>query len=93
LLVVTTDAQGDATEPSTDRAGAADRAWLQRYEGSRIVGFEMTAYGEFQFPTGPLEPIADEEARDESTNRVFEFEPRSRFEGARTRLATSRLWR
>jgi OOP family OmpA-OmpF porin len=76
----------DATEPSADHPGAADPSWLQRYEGSRIVSFEKIAYDEYRFPTGPLKPVADESARDENNNRVFEFAPQSVVEGARTRL-------
>jgi OOP family OmpA-OmpF porin len=76
----------DATEPNADHPGAADPTWLQRYEGSHIVGFEKIAYDEYRFPTGPLKPVADESARDENNNRVFEFTPQATIEGARTRL-------
>lgn len=79
-------AQGDATEPDADRAGAQDPSWLQRFDGSRIVGFEQIAYDEYRFPGGPLKAIAEESARDEKNNRVFEFAPQATAEGARTRL-------
>jgi OmpA-OmpF porin, OOP family len=84
--VLATAAHGDATEPTADLPGAADPSWLQRYEGSRIVGFEKIAYDEYVFPAGPLKPVADENARDAMNNRVFAFEPSSTIEGARTRL-------
>lgn len=86
LALTSSSAHGDATEPRTDHVGAQDPSWLKRYEGSRIVGFEKIAYDEYRFPTGPLRPVADESARDESNNRVFEFTPQATVEGARTRL-------
>ena len=79
-------AHADATEPTADRDGAQDPSWLKRYEGSRIIGFEKIAYDEYRFPTGPLKPVADDSARDEMNNRVFEFTPQTTIEGARTRL-------
>lgn len=79
-------ALADATEPAADIAGARDLPWLKRYEGSHIVAFSKAAYDEFAFPTGALKPIADEDARDESNNRVFAFTPQETLEGARTRL-------
>lgn len=79
-------ALANATEPSADIANAADPSWLKRYEGSHIVSYTKSAYDEYLFPTGPLKPVADEDARDEMNNHVFAFTPQETLEGTRIRL-------
>lgn len=86
LSAVSANAHSDATVPAADQPGASDLPWLQRFEGSLIVAFQRVAYDEYTYPSGPLKPVADAEARDENNNQVFEFEPRVTLEGARTRL-------
>ncbi len=86
LAATASPARADATEPAGDIPGVADLPWLKRHEGSRIVSRAHSDYDQYLFPTGPLRPIADVEARDASNNRVFEFTPRETIEGARTRL-------
>lgn len=79
-------AWADATEPSADIAGARDVAWLKRYTGSVILSYSHAAFDEYLFPSGPLKPGPDEDARDERNNRVFVFTPQEVLEGERIRL-------
>src|SRR5688572_28550550 len=77
-------ALADATVPDKDIDGAADPAWLQRYEGSYIVSHEHRTYDEVVFPAAKLERVADE--TDAYNNAVFRAPVNRTVDGEYTRL-------
>lgn len=86
LATVALSAHADLEVPTADAAGTRDVPWLKRYEGSVAVAFSAREFDEYLFAEGPLKQSADEEARDGSNNRMFEFTPSRELEGQRTRI-------
>lgn len=84
LTLASTSALADATVPTKDIDGAADPAWLQRYEGSFIVSHEHRSFDEVVFPASKLLPVADE--TDAFNNAVVRAETNRTVEGEYTRL-------
>ena len=86
LASFATAVSAEATVPTQDTEGSADVALVKRYEGSFIVSYEKLDYTDFTVPLSPLEPSADEDARDQSNNRVVAPENEAELEGTLTRL-------
>ena len=74
----------EATAPTRDIAGAADPAWLKRYEGSHIVGFERRAFDAVTFPASKLLPVPGQS--DAHNNAVVAPRKTRTAEGTYTRL-------
>lgn len=83
-LLAATRAAADATVPTADIDGAADPAWLPRYEGSFIVSHEHRNFDAVVFPASKLEPVADES--DAMNNRVHRADSNREVEGEYDRL-------
>jgi OOP family OmpA-OmpF porin len=84
LLLCTTAAYADATLPTRDLEGAADPAWLQRYEGSFIVSHEHRSFDAVAFPAAKLVRVPDE--TDAYNNQVHRAQTVREVEGEYTRL-------
>ncbi|HXH01516.1 MAG TPA: OmpA family protein [Xanthomonadaceae bacterium] len=74
----------EATVPTQDIAGAADPAWLKRYEGSYIVSYEKRRFDAVNFPASKLLPVPDQS--DSHNNSVVAPRRKVTAEGAYTRL-------
>ncbi|HXH01192.1 MAG TPA: OmpA family protein, partial [Xanthomonadaceae bacterium] len=77
-------ALAEATVPTQDIAGAADPAWLKRYEGSYIVSYEKRRFDAVNFPASKLLPVPDQS--DSHNNSVVAPRRKVTAEGAYTRL-------
>ena len=75
-LVPASEAFADATLPSADAEGSKDSSLLKRYEGSFILSYEKFAFTDFTVPLSPLRKSADQKARDQNNNRLYEAENR-----------------
>lgn len=76
-------ALADATIPTKDIPGSADRAALPRYEGSFIVSFEHQDYTDFTLPLSALEK---QDKTDAINNNVYTPKDAKKLEGSLTRL-------
>lgn len=84
LLLLSSPAWADATDPTRDIDGARDPAWLQRYEGSFIISHEHRDFDAVAFPASPLKRVPEQS--DANNNAVFRAETRREVEGEYTRL-------
>ena len=62
-----------ASFPTSDSAKAQDLPRLQRYEGSFLVSGDAKVFDEYRVASGPVVRSADEQARDEKNNRMYDF--------------------
>jgi len=85
LLIGSQAAWADATNPTKDIAGAADPAWLKRYEGSFIVSYDHRGFDAVNFPASKL-IMSEPDERDTQNNRVFRAKRVIEAEGEYTRL-------
>lgn len=72
--------------PTDDIDGAHDLAWLKRYEGSVIVGYEQRRFDAIAFPASKLLVDASGAARDAKNNRIAAAKRTVTAEGPYTRL-------
>jgi len=86
LTFVPLHASADATNPVKDIAGAADPAWLKRYEGSVIVSYDHRRFDAVNFPASKLIKSADDDDRDTHNNLMFHPKKIVKAEGEYTRL-------
>ncbi len=86
LLVLSSNAFGDASVATKDITGSKDLTFLKRYEGSFIVNYEHKGFDEASFPLSKLKPVADADAHDAQNNRVVEADRKADIEGVYTRI-------